>query len=56
MANHTSAAELAASIRQRLETLGQEAGRAEDLYFVAYLIEMTLLELDGVIAANSPRH
>jgi hypothetical protein len=56
MTDQPPPAELALSIRRRLETIGQEAGRAADLQFVAYLIEVTLAELDDVIAATSPRH
>jgi hypothetical protein len=56
MSTQPSSAELALSIRRRLESIGQEAGRDEDLHFVAYLIEMTLVELDDVIASTSPRH
>jgi hypothetical protein len=48
-------ADLALSLRRRLESLGQEAEQA-DLQFVAYLIGMTITELDDVIAASSKRH
>jgi hypothetical protein len=46
--------EAARSIRRKLRALSQEAQKAE-LDFVAYLIGMTLVELDDIIATATKR-
>jgi hypothetical protein len=47
--------EIAQSIRCTLESLCEEAATAE-LDFVAYMIDMIIMELDDVIAESAVRH